>query len=126
MSGIILFALICGLVGVAYALVTAAWVSKQDAGSDRMKQISDAVKEGAAAFLNREYRMVAIVAVVLTALLGYFLGKWTAIGFVVGVVGSALAGYIGMMVSVRANVRTRRPRTRAFRPRSLSPSRAVR
>ena len=106
MSGIILFALICGLVGVAYALVTAAWVSKQDAGSDRMKQISDAVKEGAAAFLNREYRMVAIVAVVLTALLGYFLGKWTAIGFVVGVVGSALAGYIGMMVSVRANVRT--------------------
>jgi len=105
MSNIILFALICGAAGVVYALVTARWISKQDAGSDRMQQISNAIKEGAVAFLNREYKAVALVAVVLVILL-FFLGKWTAIGFVIGTVGSALAGYIGMMVSVRANVRT--------------------
>jgi K(+)-stimulated pyrophosphate-energized sodium pump len=105
MSSTILFGLICGVVGVLYALITAAWVSKQDAGSDRMRQISDAVKEGAYAFLAREYKTVAMVGVVIAILL-FFLGPWTAIGFVIGAVGSALAGYIGMMVSVRANVRT--------------------
>jgi K(+)-stimulated pyrophosphate-energized sodium pump len=106
MSGTILFGLICGVVGVLYALITAAWVSKQDAGSDRMRAISDAVKEGAYAFLAREYRTVAMVGLGLVVLLWIFLGKWVAIGFVIGAVGSALAGYIGMMVSVRANVRT--------------------
>jgi K(+)-stimulated pyrophosphate-energized sodium pump len=85
--------------------MTAMWVSKQDAGNEKMQGISNAVKEGAMAFLAREYRTVAIVAVILTVLLS-FLGIWTAIGFVIGTVGSALAGYIGMMVSVRANVRT--------------------
>ncbi len=105
MSNIILFALLCGVAGVLYALITAAWVSKQDAGSQRMQDISNAVKEGAEAFLNREYRTVAIVAVVLIILL-FFLGKWTAVGFIIGVIGSALTGYIGMMVTVRANVRT--------------------
>jgi K(+)-stimulated pyrophosphate-energized sodium pump len=104
-SNIVMFALGCGGLGVLYALITAAWVSKQPAGSERMQQISDAVKEGAMAFLNREYKTVAIVMVVLAAALVY-LGKWTAIGFVIGTVGSALAGYIGMMVSVKANVRT--------------------
>lgn len=106
MSGTILFGLICGVVGVLYALITAVWVSKQDAGSDRMRGISDAVKEGAYAFLAREYKTVAMVGVVLVILLLIFLGTWTAIGFVIGAAGSALAGYIGMMVSVRANVRT--------------------
>jgi K(+)-stimulated pyrophosphate-energized sodium pump len=105
MSLIIIFALICGALGVAYALVTSAWVKKQDAGSEKMIAISDAVAEGARAFLKREYRTVAIVAVVLTILLGVFLGPWTAIGFVIGVAGSAFAGYYGMMVSVSANVR---------------------
>jgi len=104
-SNIVMFALGCGGLGVLYALITAAWVSKQPAGSERMQQISDAIKEGAMAFLNREYKTVAIVMVVLAAALVY-LGKWTAIGFVIGTVGSALAGYIGMMVSVKANVRT--------------------
>jgi K(+)-stimulated pyrophosphate-energized sodium pump len=92
-------------VGVAYALVTAAWVTKQDAGSARMQEISGAVAEGAAAFLKREYTTVAMVGVVITVLL-FFLGTWVAIGFVIGAVGSALAGYIGMMVTVRSNVRT--------------------
>ena len=105
MSSTILFALGCGLLGVIYAVMTALWVNKQDAGSAKMQEISNAVKEGAMAFLAREYKTVAVVAVILTVLLA-FLGPWTAIGFVIGTVGSALAGYIGMMVSVRANVRT--------------------
>jgi K(+)-stimulated pyrophosphate-energized sodium pump len=105
MSQILMFALGCGALGVLYALVTAAWVAKQPAGSAKMQEISEAIREGAEAFLNREYKTVAVVCVVLAALLVY-LGKWTAIGFVVGTVGSALAGYIGMMVTVKANVRT--------------------
>ena len=105
MSSTILFALGCGVLGVIYAAMTAMWVSKQDAGNEKMQGISNAVKEGAMAFLAREYKTVAVVAVILTVLLS-FLGIWTAIGFVIGTVGSALAGYIGMMVSVRANVRT--------------------
>jgi K(+)-stimulated pyrophosphate-energized sodium pump len=105
MSQILMFALGCGALGVIYALVTAAWVSKQPAGSEKMQEISEAVREGATAFLNREYKTVAVVAIILAALLLY-LGKWTSIGFIIGTVGSALAGYIGMMVSVKANVRT--------------------
>ncbi len=105
MSNTILFALICGALGVAYGIWTALWVNKQDAGSSKMKEISDAVKEGAYAFLAREYKTVAIVAVILVILLS-FLGTWTAIGFIIGTVGSALAGFIGMWVTVRANVRT--------------------
>ncbi|HEX9021105.1 MAG TPA: sodium/proton-translocating pyrophosphatase, partial [Nitrospirota bacterium] len=106
MNGIIVFALACGVVGVLYSLYIAAWVNKQDAGNEKMKQISDAVKEGAYAFLTREYKTVAMVAVVLVAIIAYFLGVWTAVGFVIGTVGSALAGFVGMWVTVRANVRT--------------------
>ncbi|CAO0820583.1 membrane hypothetical protein [Desulfarculales bacterium] len=105
MSQILGLALVAGALGVVYALITAAWVVKQDAGNARMKEISDAIKEGAEAFLAREYKTVAMVAVVLFVLL-FFLGKWTAFGFLVGTVGSALAGYIGMVVTVRSNVRT--------------------
>jgi K(+)-stimulated pyrophosphate-energized sodium pump len=104
-SLIAIFALACGGLGVIYALVTAAWVVKQSAGSEKMQAISEAIREGATAFLNREYKTVAVVAVVLAALLLY-LGIWTSIGFIVGACGSAIAGYIGMMVSVKANVRT--------------------
>ena len=105
MSNIILFALGCGAIGILYSLITASWVLKQDKGSERMQAISDAVREGATAFLRREYTTVAMVGAVITVLL-FFLGTWTAIGFVIGAVGSALAGYIGMMVTVRSNVRT--------------------
>ncbi len=105
MSRIILFALASGVLGLLYSAFTASWVLKQDAGTDRMKAISDAVREGATAFLRREYKTVAITGVVVFILL-FFLGVWTAVGFVIGAVGSALAGYLGMMVAVRANVRT--------------------
>jgi len=108
MTTITIFSLAAGLVGVIYALATAAWIMKQNSGTDRMRQISDAVKEGAVAFLNREYKTVAIVAVVVFLIIFAVpkLGMWAAIGFLIGTIGSALAGYIGMMVTVRSNVRT--------------------
>ncbi|TAN42382.1 MAG: sodium-translocating pyrophosphatase [Nitrospirae bacterium] len=108
MSSTILFALGCGLLGVIYAIVTAMWVNKQDAGSAKMQEISNAVKEGAYAFLAREYKTVAMVAVVLVIAIAAIpqLGMWAAIGFVIGTVGSAFAGFVGMWVTVRANVRT--------------------
>jgi K(+)-stimulated pyrophosphate-energized sodium pump len=108
MHYIIPFALASGVLGVLYALFTAGWIMKQPSGSDRMKEISDAVREGASAFLKREYQTVAIVAVVLAIIIFAIpqLGKWASIGFLIGTIGSALAGYIGMMVTVRSNVRT--------------------
>jgi K(+)-stimulated pyrophosphate-energized sodium pump len=108
MSNTILFALICGVAGVIYGIITAIWVNKQDAGNAKMQEISNAVKEGANAFIAREYRTVAMVAVILVLILAFVpaLGKWAALGFIIGTVGSALAGFIGMWVSLRANVRT--------------------
>jgi K(+)-stimulated pyrophosphate-energized sodium pump len=108
MSNTIMFALLCGIAGVIYAIMTAAWVNKQDAGNAKMQEISNAVAEGAWAFIAREYKTVAMVLVVLVGILAFVpgLGTWAAIGFVIGTVGSALAGAIGMWVSLRANVRT--------------------
>lgn len=108
MSKIILFAMAAGGLGVLYAIVTALWINKQSSGTDRMREISDAVKEGASAFLSREYRTVAIVAIIVSIIIFVIpqLGMWAAIGFLIGTIGSALAGYIGMMVTVRSNVRT--------------------
>jgi K(+)-stimulated pyrophosphate-energized sodium pump len=116
MDSILVFALLCGALGVVYALVTAAWVTKQDAGSERMQQISNAVKEGAYAFLAREYKTVAIVAVILVIIIALIpaLGMWTAIGFIIGTVGSAFAGFVGMFVTVRANVRTTQAATKGL------------
>ncbi len=108
MSMTILFALGCGIAGVIYGIITAIWVNKQDAGNQKMIDISNAVKEGANAFLAREYKTVAMVAAVLVLVLAFVpkLGMWAAAGFIIGTVGSALAGFIGMWVSLRANVRT--------------------
>jgi len=115
MSSTILFALGCGLLGVIYAVITAMWVSKQDAGNAKMQEISNAIKEGAYAFLAREYRTVAMVAVILVVLIvAMNLGIWTGIGFIIGTVGSALAGFVGMWVTVRANVRTTQAASRGL------------
>ncbi len=95
----------CGLLGVAYSLITAGWVFSQPSGNERMREISAAVAEGAMAYLWRQYKVVAIIAVILVIILGFFLGGMPAIGFVIGLVGSGLAGFLGMKVSVNANVR---------------------
>ncbi|MGC8659924.1 MAG: sodium-translocating pyrophosphatase [Desulfomonilaceae bacterium] len=105
MDWVVYVALICGAAGVAYSLITAGWVFKQDAGNERMKEISSYVAEGAMAYLTRQYKVVAIIAAILFVILWLSLGIMPAIGFVIGLVGSALAGFLGMKVSVNANVR---------------------
>lgn len=106
MNQVIYFALLCGVASVVYALATTAWVLKQGTGNERMVFISNAVREGAEAFLRREYTTVAIVGVIILGILWVTLGFWTAVGFFLGAFGSAATGYIGMMVTVRSNVRT--------------------
>lgn len=105
MDWVVYVALLCGGAGVAYSLITAGWVFKQDAGNDRMKEISSYVAEGAMAYLTRQYKVVAIIAAILFVILWFSLGIMPAIGFLVGLIGSALAGFLGMKVSVNANVR---------------------
>jgi len=105
MDWVVIAALICGALGVAYSLITAGWVFKQDAGNQRMQEISGYVAEGAMAYLTRQYKVVAIIAVILVVVLWLTLGIMPAIGFVIGLVGSGLAGFLGMKVSVNANVR---------------------
>src|SRR5438876_2475037 len=104
----VLFALVCAGVAIVYGLVLTYWLLKQPAGTERMREISRAVQEGAAAYLKRQYRTIAVVAVVPFLLLGFYhkLGWGTAIGFLIGAVLSAAAGFIGMNVAVRSNVRT--------------------
>jgi K(+)-stimulated pyrophosphate-energized sodium pump len=94
------------LVAVIYGLVTTTWVLAKPAGSEKMQKIAAAIQEGAQAYMNRQYSTIAIVGVVLCLVVGLALDWATAIGFAIGAVFSGLAGYIGLFVSVRANVRT--------------------
>ena len=95
-----------GGLALAYGVLTGMQVMKAGTGNDRMRAISAAVQEGASAYLNRQYTTIGLVGVVVALLLGKFLGTFSGIGFCIGAVLSGLAGYIGMNVSVRANVRT--------------------
>jgi K(+)-stimulated pyrophosphate-energized sodium pump len=98
--------LVCGALALVYGAVTARTVLAADAGTDQMRQIAAAIQEGARAYLNRQYTTIAIVGVVIAVILVLTLGAYVALGFVIGSVLSGAAGYIGMNVSVRSNVRT--------------------
>ncbi len=114
----VLFALVCALVAVAYGIYLTWWLLRQPAGNERMQEISRAVQEGAGAYLRKQYSTIAVVAVVPFLLLGFYhkLGWGTAIGFLVGAILSASAGFIGMNVAVRSNVRTAEAAREGIKP----------
>ncbi|MBT8117933.1 MAG: sodium-translocating pyrophosphatase, partial [Gammaproteobacteria bacterium] len=106
MSTELIFALACGLGALVYGGVSVKWILAKPTGSDRMREISAAIQEGASAYLNRQYTTIGLAGVALFFIVGFFLDWPTASGFAVGAVFSGLAGYIGMHISVRSNVRT--------------------
>ena len=106
MAPIVWFAIACGGLAVLYGIWASRSVLASSAGTERMQEISAAIQEGAAAYLNRQYRAIGIVGIVIAVILFFLLGWTVALGFVIGAVLSGVTGYIGMHISVRANVRT--------------------
>ncbi len=106
MNTFLLFSIVCSAVSIVYGLFLAKSILKKDPGNEKMKEISQAISEGAKAYLNRQYKTIGIIGAAIFIILLLTLGFITAIGFVLGAVLSALAGYVGMNVSVRANSRT--------------------
>jgi K(+)-stimulated pyrophosphate-energized sodium pump len=106
MDSVVSISIVASIIAIAFGLGYAFWIYKLDTGTDAMRDIAEAIQDGAKAFLNRQYRSVSIVGLVLALFIYYFLGMKIALGFIIGAFLSGLAGFIGMNVSVNANIRT--------------------